>query len=167
MGLGRLWAPWRSAYIAQARRGRQRCVFCDAKRSRDDRQVHVLARGRHSFVLLNRYPYQTGHLMIAVYRHVGDLSQLTRQESSELLRVAAQMTQRLTQALHPDGFNIGINLGRSAGAGIPGHLHLHVVPRWIGDTNFMAVTSETKVLSESLDAMYERLARVRARGRSS
>ena len=155
-GTGRLWAPWRHVYLSQPKR--RGCVFCLAKRSRrDDRRLHVIARGRRIFVLLNRYPYNPGHLMIAVYRHVGALSRVTHQEASELMEAASRMTQVLTKALHPQGFNIGVNVGRVAGAGIPGHLHMHVVPRWNGDTNFMPVTGDTRVLSESLDALHERL----------
>jgi len=135
-------------------------VFCQAKRSRDDRKAHVLYRSQRIFVLLNRYPYNNGHLMVAVYRHVGTLSQLDRHEASELMQVTVQMVQLLTRALRPHGFNVGLNLGRAAGAGIPGHLHVHLVPRWVGDTNFIPVIGGTKVLSESLDALYERLKRL-------
>ena len=153
----RLWAPWRSGYIAKARAGRQGCVFCQARRSRDDRAMRVLARGRHAFCLLNCYPYNVGHLMIAVSRHVGELTALTSQEQGELMAMAARMTAVLRRALRPHGFNLGVNLGRLAGAGIPGHLHLHIVPRWTGDTNFMPVAGGTKVLSQSLDELYARL----------
>lgn len=153
-----LWAPWRSEYMSQL--NRRGCVFCHAKRSRDDRNVHVIYRGRRVFCLLNRYPYNVGHLMIAVSRHVGNLSNLSRHEASELMQVATHMVRLLTRALRPQGFNIGVNLGRPAGAGIPGHLHMHLVPRWVGDTNFMPVLGGTKVLSESLEALYERLKRL-------
>jgi len=153
----RLWAPWRSPYITRTHRGRQPCVFCQAKRSRNDRTAHVIYRSQRVFCLLNRYPYNNGHLMVAVYRHIGALSQLDRQEASELVQVTAQMVKLLARALRPHGFNVGLNLGRAAGAGIPGHLHMHLVPRWVGDTNFMPVIGGTKVLSESLDALYERL----------
>lgn len=150
-----IWAPWRGAYLSQPpRRG---CIFCRAKRSRDDRKAHVIYRGRYLFCLLNRYPYNVGHLMVVVNRHVGTLTQLTDPEASELMRATRRMVQWLTKALRPHGFNLGVNLGRAAGAGIPGHLHLHVVPRWVGDTNVMPVVSGTKVLSGSLDALYERL----------
>jgi len=155
--VGRLWAPWRSGYILQTRRGRQPCIFCTAKRSRNDRRAQVVYRGRRIFCLLNRYPYNNGHLMVTTYRHIGQLSQLTEQEAIELFRVTTKMTRLLTRALRPHGFNLGINLGRLAGAGIPGHLHLHVVPRWVADTNFMPVIGNTKIISQSLEALYAHL----------
>jgi len=120
--------------------------------------MRVVFRGARVLSILNRYPYNAGHLMVAVRRHVGSLSALSALESSELLRVAALMERRLTRLLHPDGFNVGINVGRAAGAGIPGHLHLHVVPRWVGDTNFMPVAGQVKVMVQSLDALYDELA---------
>lgn len=154
--MARLWAPWRTEYIATLGR-RSGCIFCQARRSRDDRQAHVLYRGRRVFCLLNRYPYNPGHLMIAMNRHVGDLAKLSPQEASELMQAAARMTTVLRRVFRSQGFNIGLNLGRAAGAGIPGHLHLHVVPRWNGDTNFMPIVGEMKVISTSLDAIYEQL----------
>ena len=153
----RLWAPWRSGYITNTRKGRSICVFCRARRSRDDRAVQVLARGRRVFCLLNRYPYNVGHAMVAVSRHVGELSELTAGEQSELMQMAERMVTVMRRALRPHGFNLGINLGRTAGAGIPGHLHLHIVPRWNGDTNFMPVVGGTKVLSQSLEELYATL----------
>ena len=153
----RLWAPWRSGYISQTRRGRSTCVFCAAKRVKQDRAAQVVHRGHEVFCLLNRYPYNAGHLMVAPYRHIGVLSRLNPQESAELFAVTAQMVERLTKLLRPQGFNIGINLGRAAGAGIPGHLHMHIVPRWVGDTNFMPVVGGTRVISHALDALYQRL----------
>ena len=151
-GLERLWAPWRSTFLSQ--RGVRRCIFCAARRSRADRRHHVVARGAAVFALLNRYPYNNGHLMIAPYRHVGTLASLTPEEWVEILRLSRQLTKRLHQALRPHGFNVGLNLGRAAGAGIPGHLHVHLVPRWNGDTNFMPILARTKVISQSLDELY-------------
>lgn len=159
----RLWAPWRSPYITQTRRDRRACIFCQAKRSRDDRRAQVVVRRRRTFVLLNKYPYNPGHLMVAPYRHVGAIVRLSQDENAELLQVAGQMVETLTARMAPQGFNLGINLGRAAGAGIPGHLHLHIVPRWIGDTNFMPVTGETKVMSQSLGALYDLLVEALAR----
>lgn len=106
------------------------------------------------FALLNKYPYNNGHLMVAPYRHVGTLELLRAEEWSEILRMSQRLTKRLTETLKPHGFNMGLNLGRAAGAGIPGHLHLHIVPRWNGDTNFMPVLAQTKVISQSLDELY-------------
>lgn len=150
-----LWAPWRLAYVAQAQpRG---CLFCRKRRARRDARELVVLRGRRAFVMLNRYPYNNGHLMIAPYRHVGTLEALTSEEWQEIGRLLVQFQRRLTRLLHPHGFNIGLNLGRPAGAGVPGHLHAHLVPRWNGDTNFMPVIAKTKVISQSLDELYRQL----------
>ena len=154
-GSSRLWAPWRRVYLTQPRSAR--CIFCTARRSTADRRHHVVARGRRVFALLNRYPYNNGHIMLAPYRHVGGLEAMTLNEWSELFVMSRRLIQRLRRILRPQGFNLGINLGRSAGAGIPGHLHLHVVPRWTGDTNFMPVIGATKVVSQSLDELYRAL----------
>ncbi len=151
-GLERLWAPWRNQFIAAPKS--RRCIFCTAKRSRANRQHQVIARGKQVFALLNRYPYNNGHLMVAPYRHVGTLSALTPTEWNEVLRMLRSMMQRLRRTIRPHGFNLGINLGRTAGAGIPGHLHVHLVPRWNGDTNFLPILAHTKVISQSLDELY-------------
>ena len=155
----RLWAPWRHQFLAQpVKRG---CIFCTAIRSRDDRRHHVIARQRHVIALLNRYPYNNGHLMIAPRRHIGELLSVTPAEWGGMLSLGQRLIARLQRELHPHGFNVGLNLGRVAGAGIPGHLHLHVVPRWQGDTNFMPILAETKVISQSLEALYELFTRRR------
>lgn len=151
--LERLWAPWRTTFLSQQRRGR-RCIFCIAKRARRDHHHHVVARGRWVFVVLNRYPYNNGHLMVVPYRHVGQLEALTAREWTGMLQMSRQLIARLQRTIHPQGFNIGLNLGRVAGAGIPGHLHIHIVPRWNGDTNFMPLLAQTKVISQSLDELY-------------
>jgi ATP adenylyltransferase len=150
-----LWAPWRSRLFRKRPRGA--CIFCAARRSRRDRAHHVIARGRWVFALLNRFPYNNGHVMIAPYRHVGALEALRPDEWAESLAMSQRLISRLRRALRPDGFNLGVNLGRVAGAGIPGHLHLHLVPRWQGDTNFMPVIAQTKVISQSLDEVYARM----------
>lgn len=153
--VARLWAPWRNSFLsAQPKR---RCIFCRAKRSRNDRAHHVIARGRRVFALLNRYPYNNGHLMIAPYRHVGTLEALQDQEWLEIVHLSRTLIARLRRSLRPHGFNAGFNLSRDAGAGIPGHLHLHLVPRWRGDTNFMPIIGRTKVISQSLDELYSLL----------
>ena len=159
----RLWAPWRSTFLFQRKRGR--CIFCLAKRSRLDRQQHVIARDAHVFGLLNRYPYNNGHLMVAPYRHVGDLISLSLPEWHGILRMSRRLIARLRDTLRPHGFNVGLNLGRAAGAGIPGHLHVHIVPRWDGDTNFMPVLAHTKIVSQSLDELYTLLVTQRRKGR--
>ena len=154
--VARLWAPWRSAFFTQPQP--RRCVFCTARASRDDRGRRVIDRGRHVFALLNLYPYSNGHVLIAPLRHVGTLDAIRTEEWSELLRMATRVMKRLTRSLRAQGFNLGINLGRVAGAGIPGHLHLHLVPRWRGDSNFMPIMTNTRVISQSLDEVHRLLA---------
>jgi ATP adenylyltransferase len=158
MSQARLWAPWRTPYITQAPKERTHvCIFCRARRRRHDRREYVVERGRQAFVLLNSYPYNPGHVMVSPNRHVGDATALSPEEGTELFTMAQAMMRRLTARLKPQGFNMGMNIGRAAGAGIPGHLHLHIVPRWVGDTNVMPVVANTKVISQSLDALYDRL----------
>lgn len=148
----RLWAPWRSTFISN--RKQRRCIFCAAGAARQDRRLHVIARNAEVFALLNRYPYNNGHLMVAPYRHVGRLEALRPAEWIAMFELTRRLIRRLNRTLHPHGLNIGFNLGRASGAGFPGHLHLHVVPRWIGDTNFMPVLADTKIVSQSLDEVY-------------
>ncbi len=161
---GVIWAPWRSAFVYRAKRQGERCVFCTAQASKDDRRHRVVARGNAVFALLNLYPYTNGHLMVAPYRHVGTVERLRSEEWSEALEILRALIGRLQMTVRPQGFNIGINLGRAAGAGIPGHLHIHVVPRWRGDANFMPVVGETRVISQSLDELYALLAGAETRG---
>lgn len=137
-------------YVTTATGDDQACIFCAALGSDDDLEAHVLHRGDEAFVLLNAYPYNTGHLMIAPNRHVGELDELSPREREGLMELTSASTSFVREGMWPDGFNIGMNLGRVAGAGIPGHLHLHVVPRWGGDTNFMPVVGHTRVLPEML-----------------
>jgi ATP adenylyltransferase len=162
----RLWAPGRMAYVKGASREKG-CLFCRVSRARRDRDNLLLFRGKLGLVMMNLYPYNSGHLMVAPYRHVADVEDLTPRESSELFRLAGESIRILDRAMKPEGYNLGMNLGRIAGAGVPGHLHLHIVPRWSGDTNFMPLLGETKVVPEALAATYETLLRgfVRRRGR--
>lgn len=148
----RLWAPWRMEYLSKAKK--TGCIFCMAG---DDRELLILWRTPLVRVLLNRYPYANGHLMVAPHRHTADLDALTDDEMLELFRATALCREVLTRASSPDGFNIGINLGKAAGAGIEDHLHMHVVPRWSGDSNFMSVVCDIRVLPEALLATYDRL----------
>ena len=154
--MNRLWAPWRLAYVSGAEPATG-CVFCEALRGDRDRQRLVLHRGRTGFLILNAYPYAPGHVLAVVNRHVGSVEEATPDELGEAMTLVQQATAALRRAYRPDGFNIGLNQGRVAGAGIEGHLHVHVVPRWTGDTNFMAVLGEVKVLPEALEATWERL----------
>ena len=154
--MNRLWAPWRLAYVSGAEPATG-CVFCEALRDDDDRRRFVLHRGRTGFLILNAYPYASGHVLAVVNRHVGSVEEATPDELGEAMTLVQQATAALRRAYRPDGFNIGLNQGRVAGAGIEGHLHVHVVPRWTGDTNFMAVLGDVKVLPEALGATWERL----------
>lgn len=133
------------------------CVFCDLLEAGDDEDVYILHRGQRTFVVLNAFPYNTGHLMVAPLRHVGALRDLEPGEQAELMEVSSAAVDHIVEAMAPHGFNLGMNLGVVAGAGIPGHLHMHVVPRWGGDTNYMTVVGETKVLPELLDETYKKL----------
>ncbi len=151
-----LWAPWRLEYIEHADEQGD-CVFCDAVAG-DDEQRLVVHRGAQAFALLNKFPYASGHLMIASYRHVGELSDLTDEEVIEVHRLAERGLAALAEVYSPQGYNLGWNLGRIAGAGIVDHVHLHVVPRWAGDTNFMPVLADVKVLPEHLHETRRRLA---------
>jgi ATP adenylyltransferase len=154
----RLWAPWRLEYIEQAD-AEQGCIFCRALEG-DDEEGFVVHRGGAAFVLLNRFPYASGHLMVAPSRHVGEFSELEDDEALEVHRLAGQGMGALAQAYGPQGFNLGWNLGRIAGAGVVDHVHLHVVPRWAGDTNFMPVLADVKVLPEYLVETRRRLAEI-------
>ena len=156
-----LWAPWRMVYIEQ--NGPTGCIFCEAAAAQHDENTLILYRGRLVFIQMNLYPYNPGHVMIAPYRHLGELQQLAANEQLELLEAAARTTSILRETMNADGFNLGMNQGKVAGAGIEHHLHLHVVPRWNGDTNFMPVIADTKVMPEALTATYRKLAPVFAK----
>jgi ATP adenylyltransferase len=146
------------SYVSTAGEPEAACVFCSALASSDDRRALILHRGRHAFLILNAFPYASGHLMAVLTRHVGTLETATADELAEAMTLVQTGTRALQAAYHPDGFNVGLNQGRVAGAGVLGHLHLHLVPRWNGDTNFMPVIGDTRVLPESLEATYDRLA---------
>jgi ATP adenylyltransferase len=149
-----LWAPWRFEYFDKAH---SRDFLSEAARASDDAAHLVLARRKNSFLLMNRYPYAVGHLMAVPYRKVGQLGELGENEVTELFSLVVDAQQLLRSAMKAQGFNIGINVGECAGAGVPDHLHIHVVPRWSGDTNFMPMLTGTRVLSESLESVYRKL----------
>jgi ATP adenylyltransferase len=151
-----LTAPWRAEYVRKVLSLR-RCIFCDALKAGNDRTAAVLFRGRRTFVMLNRYPYTPGHLMIAPFRHLADFTRARADEGAELFELLQVALRVLGRAYKPQGFNTGMNLGRSAGAGVTGHVHLHVIPRWTGDSNFMPLAGGTRVFIEDLEATYERL----------
>jgi ATP adenylyltransferase len=149
-------APWRESYVRTCHRDRG-CVFCRALRVGDDRKAYILYRGRHAFVILNKFPYLSGHLMVAPLRHLAAFDRLPKATSDEMMDLAKKSLAVLRKRYRPHGFNLGMNLGRSAGAGVTGHAHLHVIPRWTGDANFMPILGRTRVVIEDLDATYDRL----------
>jgi ATP adenylyltransferase len=151
-----LWTPWRYRYIADASKD-DRCIFCDALERNEDSSTLIVLRGEKCFVILNRYPYTSGHSMIVPYAHVADLAAADPDVLAEMMRLAQRIETVLAKMYRPQGFNIGMNLGRAAGAGITGHLHLHILPRWAGDANFMTVVGETRVEPEELSTTYERM----------
>ena len=152
-----LWAPWRLAYVATAKSVMtdDACFICRGLEQTDDRSNLIVWRRSRSVVVLNRFPYNNGHLLVAPLAHKGALSDLSSDELLEIMEALREMVAILGQAMHPDGFNIGLNLGKAAGAGLPGHLHWHVVPRWDGDTNFMPIFTDTKVVSQSLESLFD------------
>ncbi len=152
----RLWTPWRIPFI-RGEKPRE-CIFCQKARATSDRENYVLARGARSFVLLNTYPYTSGHLMVAPYEHSANLVELASETTTEMLELTKRSIKALTKAYRTESFNVGMNLGAAAGAGIADHLHLHVVPRWQGDSNFMPVVGDTRLLPETLELTYDRLA---------
>ena len=151
-----LWAPWRMEYIRGASSGEPGCVFCEAPRM-DDEKALIVYRGRTSYVILNKYPYNSGHLMVVTYRHVPSIEDLSDEELIEVSRLVRLSVKALRDEYKPHGFNIGVNIGEAAGAGIAGHFHIHIVPRWRGDANFMLTVGSTKVMPESLENTYRRL----------
>jgi len=155
----KLWAIWRVAYIKIASK-QEGCIFCELPAAKKDDENLILLRSNYAFLMLNRFPYNPGHLMIAPYRHLSSLEDLKDSEVIDIWRILKLSVKALKETMSPDGFNIGINIGRVAGAGFEGHVHVHIVPRWNGDTNFMPVVAETKVISESLGSVYKELKKV-------
>ncbi|HEY3382372.1 MAG TPA: HIT domain-containing protein [Vicinamibacterales bacterium] len=155
MSFERLWSPWRLAYVSGSGES-DGCVFCDAQ-VQEDAAPLVLFRGATCFVILNLFPYNNGHLMVVPNRHIATLATATPDELSEMIRLTRCAEMALTEAYHPQGLNVGMNLGRPAGAGVADHMHIHVVPRWAGDTNFMSVVGNVRVVPEELEATGNRL----------
>lgn len=154
MKMEKLWAPWRVEYIRNPGTG---CFFCSGYKSKDDRKVFIVERGEKAFTIMNRFPYNNGHLMIAPVRHVGQIESLNDGEILAINHLISRVIRALDYAMKPQGYNIGVNQGRVAGAGVVDHVHFHLVPRWQGDTNFMPLLAETKVISEALLETYDKI----------
>ena len=152
-----IWSPWRYDYLASHGERRPACVFCVGEDSSRDAERLVVLRAEHNFVILNLFPYTSGHLMVAPYEHLSTIVDAKTAQLSEMMDLSKRAITALQKTYRPDGFNIGMNLGEAAGAGIREHFHLHVVPRWTGDANFISITGETRVLPEELSRTYERL----------
>lgn len=155
MSMNRIWSPWRMEYILDDKP--EGCIFCTKPQEQDDIGNLILHRGEHCYVMLNRYPYNNGHLMVIPYRHVDTPRDLSPEALAEMMALVNTSLEVLEETMHPDGYNVGMNLGASAGAGIKDHVHMHVVPRWTGDTSFMPVIGDTRVIVESLRACYDKL----------
>jgi len=156
--MDRLWTPWRYQYVSTAGQ-QQGCIFCEKASSHNDRENLVVFRGERNFVLLNLFPYNNGHVMIAPYEHVATLEEAQPETVVELILLTRECIAHLRSIYQPHGFNVGMNLGACAGAGVADHIHMHVVPRWVGDTSFMTTVGETRVLPEDLSATWEKLHR--------
>lgn len=151
-----LWTPWRYTYMSSAGKT-PNCVFCDIERSGDDQKALIVYRGEHNFVVLNAYPYTSGHSMVVPYAHLDRLHLLPQAAADEMMTLTQRLEGILLEEYHPDGVNLGMNIGKAAGAGVAGHIHMHVLPRWVADANFMTVIGEARVLPELLETTYQRL----------
>ncbi len=158
MAENRIWAPWRLKYVKDADKNNEdQCVFCAKPALGDDETALVVHRGENAFVILNLYPYTSGHLMVAPFEHIGALQDIEPEVLAEMMDLAQQAIRKMESVYSPEGFNIGVNQGRVAGAGVEGHIHLHVVPRWAGDNNYMPVLADTRVMPQSLEETYDAL----------
>lgn len=155
--MDKLWAPWRTPYITGIDKKKKGCVFCAIIKERADAKNLIVIREKQAFMVLNLYPYNNGHCLVMPNRHVNDISKLTRHEREGLFDLLETTKSILQEVMEPHGFNIGMNIGRIAGAGVPGHVHMHIVPRWKGDVNFMPIVGGTKVISQSLKALHKAL----------
>jgi ATP adenylyltransferase len=153
----RLWAPWRMRYIIEDKP--EGCLFCTKREATNDPENHIVWRGERAFVLLNAYPYNNGHVMVAPHAHIADFEDLPAETVAEIMSLTQNTIRALKREFHPEGVNVGINLGAAAGAGIKDHLHVHIVPRWAGDTNFMPVIADVRVIPQSLDHAHALLSR--------
>ena len=151
-----LWTPWRYAYITNADKATG-CIFCAAPRETDDQKTLIVHRARHCYVILNAYPYTNGHVMVVPYAHLDELQKLPPESAAEMMMLAQRLEGVLRELYRPDGLNVGMNIGKAAGAGIAGHIHMHVLPRWVADANFMSVVGEVRVLPETLDVTWKKI----------
>lgn len=151
-----LWTPWRYAYVTTAEKI-SGCLFCDLLKMGDDEKANIIYRGQHCFIILNTYPYTSGHVMILPYAHLDELRRLPAEAAHEMMDLSQRMETVLRQLYSPKGVNLGMNIGQAAGAGVAGHIHMHVLPRWIADANFMSVVGETRILPEALETTYRRI----------
>ena len=157
--MDKLWAPWRMEYILDSKESGDECIFCDLPDQKNDEQNFIVFRSKLSFVMLNKFPYNNGHIMVIPYKHESDYTALDQDILADMQQLIQKSLIALKNCMEPHGYNVGLNLGRTAGAGIDAHLHYHIVPRWSGDTNFMPIISDTKVISESLDKSWQKLIR--------
>jgi len=151
-----LWTPWRYAYVTTAEKTFG-CIFCDLLHAGNDEQSRIVHRGQHCSIVLNTFPYTSGHVMIVPYDHVDELCKLSVEAAHEMMALSQRMETVLRQLYSPSGINLGMNIGQAAGAGVAGHIHMHVLPRWLADSNFMTVVGETRILPESLEITYQRI----------
>jgi ATP adenylyltransferase len=157
-----LWTPWRYAYVSGTEKSTG-CVFCAAAKETDDAKAWIVYRGKTCFVILNAFPYTPGHVMIVPYAHLDELRKLPIDSANEMMALSQRMETVLRELYHPDGINLGMNIGKAAGAGIAGHIHMHVLPRWVADANFVSVVGETRILPETLDVTWEKMRKAMAR----
>ena len=151
-----LWTPWRYAYVTGAEKT-SGCIFCEMLKAGDDEKVRIAYRGQHNFVILNTFPYTPGHVMIVPYAHVDELRKLSAEAAREMMALSQRMEGVLRDLYRPDGVNLGMNIGKAAGAGVAGHIHMHALPRWVADANFVSVIGETRMLPETLDVTWSRI----------
>jgi ATP adenylyltransferase len=151
-----LWTPWRYAYVTAGSKTTE-CIFCDLPKAGDDAKAHIVYRGQHCYIVLNTFPYTPGHVMVVPFAHLDELHKLPVEASHEMMALSQKMERVLRQLYAPDGVNLGMNIGKAAGAGVAGHIHMHVLPRWVADANFVSVIGETRILPESLEITYGRI----------
>jgi ATP adenylyltransferase len=151
-----LWTPWRYAYVTGAEKT-SACIFCELPKLGDDARARIVYRAKYCFIVLNTFPYTPGHVMVVPFAHLDELQKLPAEAAHELMELSQRVERVLRQLYKPDGINLGMNVGKAAGAGVAGHIHMHVLPRWVADSNFMSVVGETRILPETLEMTYERI----------